>query len=123
MWIARRNIIQRSTKEVFEDHLQRRLRGDLEGDIQNNYASDVVFLTGTGKFHGHDGVRKSAAELERYLGGEDFEFKTKLVDGDYAFLEWSGHNDDKHVFDGADSFTIKDGKIIMQSIHYCVTRE
>jgi hypothetical protein len=115
--------MSRTTEEVFEDHLQKRLNGDLEADIQTNYAPDVVFLTGTGTFHGHDGVRQSADELERYLGGEEFEFKTKLVDGDYAFLEWKGHNDNKHVFEGADSFVIQDGKIVMQSIHYCVKRD
>jgi hypothetical protein len=113
----------RTTKEVFEDHLQKRREGDLEGDIQTNYHPDVVFLTGTGTFHGHDGVRQSAAELERYLGGNDFEFKTKLVEGEYAFLEWNGFNNEKTVHDGADSFVIRDGKIVMQSIHYCVQRD
>jgi hypothetical protein len=113
----------RTTQEVFEDHLQKRLNGDLEADIQENFSPDVILLTGTGTFHGHRGVRQSAAELEKYLGGAKFAYTTKIVEGGYAFLEWRGRNGSKHVKDGADSFVIKDGKIVMQTIHYSVDHE
>lgn len=110
----------RPATDVFEDHLQKRLDGDVEGDIRSNYADDVVMLTHRGVFHGHDGVRNCAAELKRSLGGNDFRYDQKLVDGDFAFLVWRGLNGDKYVCNGADSYVIKDGKIIMQSIHYIV---
>jgi ketosteroid isomerase-like protein len=113
----------RTTTEVFEDHLAKRIAGDLEADIATNYAEDVVFLTGTGAFRGHEGVRKSAAELEHYLGGTDYEYNHTLIDGDYAFLEWTARSKDKIVSDGADGFVIKDGKIVLQTIHYSVTRD
>lgn len=45
---------------------------------------------------------------------------TRLTSGDYAFLEWRGQSADIHVEDGADSFVIRDGRIVMQSIHYMV---
>jgi len=112
--------MSRSTHDVFEDHLQKRMAGKLEEDIAANFAPDVILLTGTGMLHGQDGVRTSARQLEHYLGGTDFTFTSKLVEGEYAFLEWRGENKHKVVCDGADSFVIRDGKIVMQSIHYTV---
>jgi hypothetical protein len=43
-----------------------------------------------------------------------------LVVGNYAFLEWRGDAERVTVEDGADSFVIHDGRIVMQSIHYTV---
>lgn len=110
----------RTTTEVFEDHLKKRLEGDVEGDIKENYAEDVILLTGTGAFEGHDGVRESAQELERYVGNIPFEYNHTLVKDDYAFLEWTAKGEGRKVTDGADGFEIKDGKIVMQTIHYTV---
>jgi hypothetical protein len=113
----------RTTTEVFEDHLAKRLAGDVEGDIKDNYAEDVVFLTGTGAFYGHDGVRHSASELGKYATGKaTFEYRHTLIVGDYAFLEWTAKADDRVVCDGADGFVIKNGKIILQTIHYGVVK-
>ena len=111
----------RTTTEVFEDHLAKRLAGDVEGDIQDNYSADVILLTGTGTFEGHDGVRKSAKELDEYVGNIPYEYNHTLVKGDYAFLEWTAKGDGKKVTDGADGFVIKDGRIICQTIHYTVS--
>lgn len=111
----------RTTTEVFEDHLAKRLAGDVEGDIRTNYSPDVVFLTGAGAYKGHDGVRASSKELAKYLPEDSvFEYRHTLVEGEYAFLEWTTRSDHDEVTDGADSFVVRDGKIVFQSIHYTV---
>jgi ketosteroid isomerase-like protein len=112
----------RTTTEVFEDHLAKRLAGDIEEDIRDNYSEDVVFLTGTGAFKGHEGVRQSVSELQYYVGDTAYEYKHTLIEGDYAFLEWTARSKDKSVYDGADGFVIKDGKIVLQTIHYSVIK-
>lgn len=111
----------RTTAEVFEDHLAKRRAGDTEGDIVANYSSDVILLTGTGVFKGHDGVRQSAEELSWYVGDAPFTYNHTLVEGEYAFLEWTAENSEVRVGDGADGFVIRDGKIIAQTIHYTAT--
>lgn len=113
----------RTPTEVFEDHLMKRLAGDVEGDIKENYSPDVILLTGTGAFSGHDGVRESARQLTGYIGSGTFTFNHTLVKGPYAFLEWTANDKDRLVCDGADSFYIQNGKITMQSIHYSVTKK
>lgn len=96
------------------------MAGDTEGDIERNYADDVVLLTGVGVLRGHGGVRESRAILAEDLPGGDFEYLTRLCHDEYAFLEWRGQSPDIHIEDGADSFVLRDGRIVMQSIHYTV---
>ena len=112
----------RSTRAVFEDHLRLRKQSATEQDIECNYAPDVVVLSGTGVDHGHDGVRKTAGELHTLLPNGTWEYRNTLVEDEYAFLEWTAMSDNGTVCDGADSFVVRDGHIVFQSIHYTVHR-
>ena len=94
----------------------------MEEDIARNYADGVVLLTGFGTFRGHDGVRRSAQILREQLHCVRYEYRTKLVDGEMAFLEWTARCRDAAVHDGADSFSIRGGRIVAQTIHYSVRR-
>jgi len=115
-------IAERSTRHVLDDHLGKRREGRLEEDIARNYSEDVVLLTCTGIFRGHDGVRRSAAELGKYFPGNDFRYRTVLTEGEMGFLEWTGSSPVGEVKDGADSYLIRDGRIVAQTIHYSVER-
>jgi len=110
----------RSTQEVFEDHLHLREQHQLEEDIARNYADDVVLLTLEGIFHGHDGVRQTGANLQSFLPHGRYDYLTRQVYGEYAYLEWRGVSDKAEVRYGADGFVIRDGHIVAQMIHYHV---
>jgi hypothetical protein len=110
----------RSAQEVFEDHLRLRKEHRTEEDIDRNYAEALVVLSGTGKNLGRDGIRETARELANYLPNGTWEYANVLVEGEYAFLEWTASSDNGVVCDGADSFVIRDGRIVFQSIHYTV---
>jgi hypothetical protein len=112
----------RTVQEVFEDHLKCRLQGDAIGDGWRNYYKEVVVLSTKGVFEGREGLLRSARILDQDLKDGVFEFNTIRIKGDYALLEWTGISKDTIINDGADSFVIKDGKIIFQSIHYTVTK-
>jgi hypothetical protein len=43
-----------------------------------------------------------------------------MVEGRFAFLEWTSEAEQTRVRDGADSFVIEGGWIIAQTIHYTV---
>ena len=107
----------RTTTEVLHDHLSKRLEGDVDADIADNYAENVTVLSGSGEFRGHEGVRMAADELARLVGAGTFTYTQTLVSGDYAFLEWTADGESQ-VKDGADSFVVEKGRIVMQSIHY-----
>ncbi len=110
--------VSRSTTEVFEDHLKRRVQGDLEADLQRNYSEAVILLTMNSNAQGHDAMRMSARRLAEQLPNSRFEFLSKQVNGPYALLIWRAESDRFDVVGGADSFLIEDGKIQMQTIHY-----
>lgn len=110
----------RSTAEVFDDHLRLRSAGDVDTDLERNYAADVVLLCEPGVLRGRKAVRESARRLAWQLPGARFSYPTRRVEGDYALLVWDAESPDGTVHHGVDSFTVRAGRIVMQSIYYRV---
>lgn len=110
----------RTPEHVFRDHLRLGLAGTAEEDLGRNYAEDVVALTSGGVFRGHDGIRELSRLLREQLPNCSFRYRTQLVEGDLAFLEWTATSDLGEVRDGADSYVIRDGRIVAQTIHYTI---
>jgi hypothetical protein len=117
---VRHSPVVRTPAEVFDDHLRRRRAGDVDGDVAANYAVDVVLVDLYGVRHGHEGVRRQAAQLERELPNASFEYSATHVAGDVAYLAWRAEADGAVVRHGADSFVIADGRIRAQTIFYRV---
>ncbi len=112
--------IERTPRQVIEHHLGMRRLGDIEEDIRRNYSPRVVLLTCDGVLRGHDGVRRSARLLRERFPGHDYEQRDLQVEGEVGFLEWSGARDGLRIV-GADSYVVREGKIVAQTIHYRVT--
>lgn len=110
----------RSPREVLEDHLALAASGDWATDLERNVAEDVVVLTGFGVFEGVDEVRVLAELLDAQLPDARFEYTAVVVRGEVGFLEWTADAEGARVRDGADSFVIRDGRIVAQTIHYTV---
>lgn len=112
--------MSRTPTEIIESHLNKRIKGDLEADIKENFSTEIVILSSYGIFNGHEGIRASSAKLKQLIGDSVFEYRRVLIEKNYALLEWQAEAEDKEVRDGVDSFTIKDDKIVFQAIHYTV---
>ena len=110
----------RSTQEVFEDHLDLAQQGNVEIDLERNFAEDCVLLTTYGVFRGREGARAAADLLGKQIGRTKYEYRTRLWHGEIAFLEWTAKTPTATVDDGADSFLIRDGLIRVMTIHYTV---
>jgi hypothetical protein len=108
----------RSTADVFEDHLCRRKNGDIERDLGQNYSPDVVLLSEHGSFRGRNAVRKSPKHLATQLPDGKFEYIVQVVEDEYAYVQWRANSATKRVEHGADTFVIRGGRIVMQSIYY-----
>jgi hypothetical protein len=115
---AREELNARSTAEVLDTHLRYREAGELERDLEENYAESVVLLCENGVFRGRSAIRRSAERLNEQLAGGKFAYQVERVAGPYAFLEWSAESKRHHVKHGADSFVIANGQIVMQTISY-----
>lgn len=115
------DLASRSAEEVLEDHLRLRRDGDLDSDIERNYADDVVVLTARGVVRGHDGVREYADLLYRAVAeSQQYDYDTVVADDRVALLEWSVTTNGSAIRDGVDSYLIEDGQIKVQTIHYSV---
>lgn len=112
---------QRSAQEVLDDHLATSLNGSVEDDIERNYADDVVVVSNWGVEHGHDGVRSMAALLQSQLPECTFAYKLRLVSGEVGMLQWTGRSSAGSVHDGVDSYVIRNGRIVAQTISYSLT--
>ncbi len=112
----------RTTSDIFHDHLALRARGDLETDLDRNYSDDIVLMCEYGTMRGKDAMRASARKLALQLPEAEFEFPTAEVSGQYAFLVWKARSDRFEVEHGADSFVIRDGRIVAQTIFYRLAR-
>jgi hypothetical protein len=110
----------RSAREVIEDHLELFRSGSVEDDLERNYAPDVTCFIREGIHHGRDGLRQLAERLSSELPGATFEHTTVLVEGEVGFLEWTATSEHAQVRDGADSYVVRDGRIVAQTIHYTV---
>jgi hypothetical protein len=107
----------RSTQDVFQDHLRQRQGQALEEDLARNYAVDVVVFYTHGLHHGHEGVRQATRLLQGYRANAEFVYKATLVAGEMAYLEWSTYSNGVKVEEGADSFLIRNGQIVARTIH------
>jgi hypothetical protein len=114
------DLAARTAKEVLDDHLALAAAGDWRTDLDRNVADDIVVLTGFGAFEGRDQVRVLAELLDAQLPRAQFEYTSVLVRGEVAYLEWTADATGARVRDGADSFVIRDGRIVAQTIHYTV---
>lgn len=110
----------RSTLDVFEDHLRLRLEGKTEEDIERNYTDDVILLSNTETAQGKATLRRWADALSRELPEAKFDLVSKQVNGEYAFLQWRASSLSACVRHGADSFVIRGGRIVMQSVYYAL---
>jgi hypothetical protein len=110
----------RSVREIVNDHLELARSGEIDDDLRRNYAPDVTCFTSDGIHRGHDALRRLAQRLFDEPPGAVFEYTTVLVDGDVGFLEWTATSEAVQVRDGADSFLVRDGRIVAQTIHYTV---
>jgi hypothetical protein len=110
----------RTTAEIFDDHLARATRGDVEGDIAANYSPDCVLLTTYGRFDGHAGIRAAASLLARQVPEAQYQYTQRSVHAEIAFLEWTAVGRGTRVRDGADSFLIHNDRIHVMTIHYTV---
>jgi hypothetical protein len=113
----------RTTKEVLDDHLNLSKNGSVEEDLSRNYSEDVLLLTSFGIYRGHEGLKSLAKMVLEQLPDASFKYNKVLIEEEIGFLEWSASSKKAKVEDGADSYVVRNGRIVAQTIHYTVTNK
>lgn len=110
----------RTTKEVFENHIMLVLDWEQELDVEKNYSSECCLLTSIGMFHGHDGVRRFYKIMNEKCPEADYLYFNRMCCGEVAFLEWQAESAEFYIEDAAESFLIRNGQIVSQTVHFTV---
>ena len=106
----------RSTEVVLSHHLECFGKGDLEG-ILSDYAADSFICTQSGVLRGREAMAAffSAVFAEWGKPGMSFSMQQQTVEGDIAYIVWSGETAD-NVYDFAtDTFVVRGGEILVQT--------
>jgi len=111
-----------STKDVLEHH-SKALRGDNLDAVLADYSSNAVLFTKDGAFKGLDAIRPVFAAISSEFGkpGTKVNRTQQLIDGDYAYILWTGETADNVYEMATDTFVVRDGKIVAQSFTAKVT--
>ena len=113
-----------STKEVLERHLKYFGDGDLAG-LLADYVPDTVVFRPNGFGGPGGGVAKGPTALRAVFSivlaefarpGTRFEMRQQAIEGDYGYIVWEAETAQNVYELGSDTFIVKDGKIVAQSI-------
>ena len=107
----------RSTEEVIKDHLELARRDNWVIDLKRNFSEDCVLPTSFGVYRGHDGIREKIKLLHEHLPQATYSYEKILFHKEMGFLKWSGESTESYVDDGADSYLVRNGKIVVMTIH------
>ena len=105
-----------TTQEVLNNHLKCFGEGDLEG-ILSDYAPGAILFTPDGPLTGREQIGSlfTAMLAEFAKPGAAFSLRQQFVDDDYAFILWTAETADNVYEFATDTFSVRDGKITVQS--------
>lgn len=105
------------TETVLNDHLSAFGKGDVDA-IVAHYSADAVIIVPGGIKRGHAEIRTMFEGLVKEFGapGVTFEMLNSDIDGEIALIVWKAETG-KAVYNmGTDTFIIRDGKIVTQTL-------
>lgn len=113
----------RTKEEVLKNHLELSKKGSIEDDLQKNFSKSLILLTTDGIYKGHAGLKELNKMLIRDFPEAEFNYTNFLFEDEIAFLEWTANSDNSQIDDGADSYIVRNGLIIAQTIHYTIRKK
>jgi len=105
-----------TTKTVLDRHLEFFGEGNLTG-ILSDYAPGAVLFTPDGPLRGADAIRPFFEALIAEFGKPHSVFRMthQSVEGDHAYILWTGETADNVYELATDTFVVRDGQILAQS--------
>ena len=105
-----------STSDVLDRHLKSFAERDLDG-VLADYSSDAVLFVPTGPLRGPGAIKPVFQGLvsEFAKPGSSFTMQQRYIDGDHAYIIWTGETSENSYEFATDTFVVRDGKIVAQS--------
>jgi ketosteroid isomerase-like protein len=105
-----------STSDVLDRHLKSFADLDLDG-VLADYSPDAVLFAPHGPLKGPEAIKPLFEGLvsEFRKPGASFTMHQRSIEGDHAYIIWSGETADNWYEFATDTFVVRDGKIVAQS--------
>src|SRR3954462_9441626 len=92
-------------------------RGDMDA-VMADYAEDAVLCTPVGAARGLAQIRAAVEPFATKLmpPGSQLKVLQQVIDGELVYLTWSGESPRFRIPMGTDTFIIRNGKIVAQTV-------
>src|SRR5699024_3832352 len=103
------------TEKVLNNHLKAFAKGDIDA-VMDDFAKDAVFYNPDGMLQGRNQIRKLFEGLKEDMPpGSDIQVKQQFIDGQLAYLFWSGESENVKIPLASHTMIVRNGKIIKQT--------
>ena len=108
--------IGKRTEETLLKHLQAFGNGDVDA-IMTDYDEAAVLIMPDGPLRGTVEIRSAFESLLADLppGSTTLEVSKQIVEGEIAYIVWSGESEKLKIPFATDTFVVRDGKIVAQT--------
>jgi ketosteroid isomerase-like protein len=107
--------IGKRTEETLLKHLQAFGNGDVDA-IMTDYDEAAVLIMPDGPLRGRAEIRSGFESLLADLPpGSTLEVSKQIVEGEIAYIVWSGESERLKIPFATDTFVVRDGKIVAQT--------
>ncbi len=108
--------IGKRTEETLLKHLQAFGNGDVDA-IMTDYDEAAVLIMPDGPLRGTVEIRSGFESLLADLppGSTTLEVSKQIVEGEIAYIVWSGESEKLKIPFATDTFVVRDGKIVAQT--------
>ncbi len=106
------------TQAVLDHHLAAFRAGDVDA-VMEDYVEESVMVTPEGEIRGLAALRETFSAFfatEFKPGTYDFTLDRLKVEGDIAYIVWHASSPTANYPVGSDTFLIREGKILVQTI-------
>jgi hypothetical protein len=108
--------IGKRTEETLRKHLQAFGSGDVDA-VMTDYDEAAVFIKQDGTLRGTDEIRSFFESLVADLPpGSALDVSEQIVEEDIAYIVWSGESEKVKIPFATDTFIVRDGKIVAQTL-------
>lgn len=106
----------RTTREVWEHHCIAFANADID-DVMFDFADDAIYVTTNTVIKGKENIRKQYDSHFKSLEvGATSKIISETIDGEIVFFEWTADTPSIYIPDGVDTFVIRDGFIVAQTV-------
>lgn len=107
-----------TTRQIYNRHVKTLFDSDLDA-VMADYSADAVLITAEKTYKGLKSIRGFFSNLIKNLVPSVKNFQhTPVVSGNYVLMQWDADFKDGTGMNGVDTFVIRDGKIVGQTVKF-----